>query len=31
VVKALGADNVVTTEGDLGMCLGCMVRVELIR
>ena len=30
MVKALGADNVVTTEGDLGVCPGCVVRVEPI-
>jgi hypothetical protein len=29
VAKALGADNMVTTWGDLGMHLGCVVRVEL--
>jgi hypothetical protein len=25
---ALGADNVAITWGDLGVCLGCVVRVE---
>ena len=28
MAKALGADNMVTTWGDLGMRLGCVERVE---
>ena len=28
MVEALDATGMVTTWGDLGMCLGCVVRVE---
>ena len=31
MAKALGANNMVTTWGDLGVHLGCVVRVESIR
>jgi hypothetical protein len=31
VAMALGADNVVITWGDLGVRLGCVVRVESTR
>jgi hypothetical protein len=31
VAKAHGAIKMMTTWGDLGVCLGCVVRVDLTR